>query len=1094
MHRKKGKRVTAFRIVLSLLVTLATLSMPSFLAEAAPNKVDPNRFIVFGNKNFEFFFDKNSGCLVGIVNKRPQETYYFDEEAKQAGPFRIFLQPDNHKVDPISFKLVDYKIDSEKQGKTLTLILEKQEWQIRDKGLRVEMRIEVPDDSISSRWTFTVTNTGTEELELSAWFPCFNNLLIGEEDDNLVTYPKSAGEVRKLTEHYHGPSAYGGGLGMQWICQFNRELDQGLGIIVQDKKAESKVIDARKRPYLYIGYSAKVLAPKESYTYPETLIAVHQGDWKKTAKLYREWFLSNFKLRKCPDWFMEESMGRANRSCENNKWRLEVPPFSISSFHDLYKFISEARRQGTSLVELGGFSDSTGLAHISNCGDYTPCRTLGGVEAYKEGLQELHRRGGRIHVYVEGLLTWTGSEVAKSGKSAEWSLMDRDGTLSAWYYQRYHECAASKGWQDYLVAKCKEIMEYGADAIRLDSLGSTGAHLCFNPNHEHYPNPKAWTQGMWEICKRVSKVMDEVNPDSVLTTEGFYDVLCQYSNGSLASRREGVPELLTRYIFPEIPLKMHSRGEADNPDELSIVYVNGYTCALQHPKTEEYAIMFRNWNDARKLFKTALVYGPMLDDYPECADPDVITRAYKGDRYYLVAGVRLGEKADPIDLRIKGIKEDIKNAVLLDIGTFEFEPISLRKDKGDYLLTHSKKFFTIFLPLNNCPPMVTMRGNRTAFTGDTVEVGLSLWGNWAKRRKAKANVSCFGLKIDQQEPEAEVTMPCTIKIPVPLDISSVGRYVLKAEPIDYEFIGLQRNIEIKPPVVGSVYLVETGDDLFAKIYLKNNTAEDKEVSMRLVQPKNWGLAEKTVLLNSLEEKTLMIKPQIGAVPEMGGIFKILIEYPIKGKRIKDSISYSLMTRNITFPLIGLEKTTIKDWLILGPFPNPIHESVSRSKRRWGSGAHFDKDFLLDQGGEANVIPKEEQGWKQYSCKGYTTDDVNKGKTSWKQYIDDVNNMQLDELPGGEKNVILYAASYIDSTNDRDAEFWIRTATGVKLWLNNRFIWQKAKTGDPSEVYFHKVKIPLKKGSNLLMMKLADIKGVYYEFPQTFSFAAGINHL
>jgi len=1048
----------------------------------------PDKFIVFGNNNFKFFFDKNSGSLVSIFNERPQETYYFDEEVKQASPFRIFLQPDNHKIDPISFKLVDYKIDSGKKGETLTLISEK-----RDKGLRVEMSIKVPDDSISSSWTFKVTNTGTEELELSTWFPCFNNLLIGKEDDNLVTYPKSAGEVRKLTEQYHGPSAYGGGLGMQWICQFNRKLDQGLGIIVQDKKAESKVIDARKRPYLFIGYSTKVLAPKESYTYPETVITVHQGDWKKTAKLYREWFLSNFKIRKSPDWFMEESVGRANRSCENNSWRLKVLPFSISSFQDQYKFINEARRQGTSLVEQSGFSNSTALAHISNCGDYIPCRTLGGVEAYKEGLEELHRRGGRIHIYVEGLLTWTGSEVAKSGKSAEWSLMDKDGTLSAWYHQRYHECATCKGWQDYLVAKCKEIIEYGADAIRLDSLGCTGAHLCFNPKHAHYPDPNTWNHGMWEICKRVRKVMDEVNPDSALTTEGFFDVLCQHSNGSLASRREGVTEVLVRYTFPEIPLKMHTYSGAADPDELSIIYVNGYACALQHPKSEEYAIMFRNWNDARKLFKTALVYGPMLDDYPECPDPDVITRAYRGDRYYLVAGVRLGEKPGPIDLRIKGIKKDIKNALLLDIRTFEFAPISLSKDKGDYLLTHSKKFFMIFLPLKDCPPMVTMRGNRTVFPGDSAEVDFSLWGHWTKRRKAKAKVSCLGLKINQQETEAEMTIPCAIKIPVPLDVPSVGRYVLKVEPIDYEFIGLQRNIEIKAPVVGSVYLVETGDELFAKIYLKNNTAEDKKVSMSLVEPKNWGLPEKTIPLNSLEEKTLMVKPQIGAVGEMGDMFKVLIEYPFKGKRMKDYISYSLMTRNITFPLVGLEKTTIKDWFILGPFRNPKDNSVSSSKRMWGSGANFDKDFLIDQGGEANVIPKEEKGWKRYSCKGYTTDDVNKGKTSWKQYINDVNNMELDKMLGGEKNVILYAATYIDNPDDRDAEFWIRTGIGVKLWLNHKFIWQKAKTRDPSEIYFSNVKIHLKKGSNLLMMKLADIKGVYYEVPQGFFFSAGITY-
>jgi hypothetical protein len=147
---------------------------------------------------------------------------------------------------------------------------------------------------------------------------------------------------------------------------------------------------------------------------------------------------------------------------------------------------------------------------------------------------------------------------------------------------------------------------------------------------------------------------------------------------------------------------------------------------------------------------------------------------------------------------------------------------------------------------------------------------------------------------------------------------------------------------------------------------------------------------------------------------------------------------------------------ITNWLIAGPFPNPGDRP---------DNAGFNIDYLKNYGGEAAYVPA--------NGKEIKTDD---GSTvMWQQYKSEDALVNFFDVPflkleAGQEDILCYAACWIESDADRDAEIRVGSDDGYKLWLNNKeigVVHEYRSAEMDQETY----KVKLNKGRNLVMIKV-----------------------
>jgi hypothetical protein len=229
------------------------------------------------------------------------------------------------------------------------------------------------------------------------------------------------------------------------------------------------------------------------------------------------------------------------------------------SFYDLPKVLAERQQMGSDFFHFYGFHDPEILGtqeNWNNRGDYFfAARNLGDFEGARQGIEAVHRAGGHIIYYVEGLIMWKRSRIGRTyGK--EWALMNADGTYTEHYQGFWHMCPADKEWQDWIAHTCAEIVKTtGVDGFFIDSLTATYNHRCFNPAH-HHPHPDVWNWGVRQMLRRIREEVDKVNPETILIVEGEGDMAREYADGFLAHGHAWtsmtLTEPLVRFLHPQM--------------------------------------------------------------------------------------------------------------------------------------------------------------------------------------------------------------------------------------------------------------------------------------------------------------------------------------------------------------------------------------------------------------------------------------------------------------------------------------------------------------------------------------------------------------
>lgn len=625
--------------------------------------------VSLANSQVRISFDAGSGRLVSLF-ARPHEREYL-ARATAGGPFALwhgFRQPYvftashpqgacDRAPDPADLAagcftpgdaplepgtLAEARLD----GESLRLVY-------RDAATGLVVAVTVALEGRASRWTLTVTNGGLHPREVMASFPWWRGLNLSREAGGRMLAMNQAGYVGSLWHHRGGVYGASSRQSAQFGCLFENATSDCFGFRVDDPDCGAKEILFVEPDVQVRWFPPRALGPGDSITYPATVLLLYSGSWKETAREYGDWFRSTFKPDRVPEWVRHnESYAGAWTEKHGKEYVAltgpqpdDLPSGSMDSFDEL---ATHYLRIPTQTIEFAFFCRQSELIDDHENGGLIPPekrrhtdgwnemrQDLGGMPAFRRGVEAVHRMGRRITLYVEGLIVPEESELFDHLPSArDWVVVNADGTTNGNYTKHgfVHMCPGSVEWQDHLAAMCSRLMrEGGIDGIRIDSLNYY-FWPCHNPTHRH-ASPFDYNRWVQELYAKVSRAVRDVKPDALLSTEAPADFAFRHFNHSLHSMNDlEIPYSVTegasplRVALPEY--RLHSTATVAAP-VLQLQPIWQYVGAEDAP-----------WVAAYPALAAVFCDGDATNPDPVTDRPDMTTRWVQGSSEDLVTGVR----------------------------------------------------------------------------------------------------------------------------------------------------------------------------------------------------------------------------------------------------------------------------------------------------------------------------------------------------------------------------------------------------------------------------------------------------------------------
>jgi len=459
-------------------------------------------------------------------------------------------------------------------------------------SLPMQIGMEITVEGSVVKWLGQALWNGDEPVEAEVYFPLLSRVRFDSPQTDRAITPQISGSVRaplgevNFVQNYVGRFASpvflveGGGRGLAWLDDNRADYAPDSGatclrsyVIANQFPPRSGGKGGDTGPIVGVGHK-RVFKPISAFggeaTYRSAeapggpmplkklgdavdlgpvLTHAYAGPWKAGAAWLREqraWV----PFRVNPgQWYQRTTfVGEEGGGTLNNKG---------GTFHGLPAVLEEKRKLGVDVFFLTGFSDAevVGTSGQSRGDYFFPAQQLGGFETVRPGVEALHRAGGHLMYYLEGMIVWKRSRIGRS-VGQDWALMEPDGRLTEHYRGFWHACPAYKPYQDWLAQTCAEILRTtGIDGFFLDSSLATYNHRCFNPAHQH-PHPDVWTWGIRQMLKRVREECDKVNREAVILVEGCGDIGREFGDGFVAHSHfwnEGTfTEPLVRFLHPDM--------------------------------------------------------------------------------------------------------------------------------------------------------------------------------------------------------------------------------------------------------------------------------------------------------------------------------------------------------------------------------------------------------------------------------------------------------------------------------------------------------------------------------------------------------------
>lgn len=776
----------------------------------------------------EFSFDAISGALISI-RETVTGTECLNGDKGRPGPFAVFhdferqfaiersrpgsmptvcADPETicrRAFDPRSNPKVSFDRRAEGDAETLTVRYEDDVTR-----LRATLSVSVRDNEDSSTWALTITNGGSDQMQLLPVFPLFGGVRLGEGLDDLMVANDQAGYICPLWSKPGGIYGNGGQMSMQWGCVFSHDAECAFGFIVEDPDLTNKEIRYAD-PRIEVRYFPPVdLDPGESIALPHVRVLVYRGDWKPTAQAYRRWFPAVMPPLQRPEWLDSVDAYRGVwAEKRGNPFEftssIAVPMDSFdeldrSYLRDPLDFLEYAfycrQSMGARWIRGRWHRTHTDGANIVR-------EDLGGAEAFARGVERVHRLGYRVGLYVEGFIVPEDSEIGD--RAREWVVEHADGNRDGGYSQQgfMHMCPGCVEWQDHVAEMCTRLIrETGADGIRLDSLGYY-FFPCYNPSHNHR---SPFDHNVWirELLSKTWAAMKAVNPDCVLATEApvdFFSSSCHTGYSSLGfspdwnvSTADIAP---MRVAIPDYYLFLIGSG----PVAASLLGYPGGNVAFYdgHELTD----LEESWRSTYYAVSETVRWGEPGKVNPEADRDDVECRLFHGSSSDVVVGARASILVDPDEyiqrrehqprfvggyrngeVRIKrgkvGYEVAIPNggrtptsALVYDVEHLSLRTAEIQTGEDRVRIRVDANWFVLVLSYDTPTPGILIADPGELQPGERLDLHIALVGNSGPH---KAAVTTPLLNTGT----AEVSAPGSLAIDIP-DSVAQGKYWIRAE-------------------------------------------------------------------------------------------------------------------------------------------------------------------------------------------------------------------------------------------------------------------------------------------------------------------------
>ncbi len=192
----------------------------------------------------------------------------------------------------------------------------------------------------------------------------------------------------------------------------------------------------------------------------------------------------------------------------------------FESFADLDKTLADARRLGTDVLYLVGYWEPD----YEHKAEYRPKLKWGGDNAFRQGVEKVHRLGGKVIVYLEAFIISRDTDLGRT-RGRDWAMMDQQGRYYSYYstgdrfYLMYP--GPGSGWTDYIVGVAGRLArDFRVDGVHLDSYGLQWGWKDYHPNHPDGRDPESFNRGAVELVRRVRTEMRKHVPEAVVILEG----------------------------------------------------------------------------------------------------------------------------------------------------------------------------------------------------------------------------------------------------------------------------------------------------------------------------------------------------------------------------------------------------------------------------------------------------------------------------------------------------------------------------------------------------------------------------------------------
>ena len=281
------------------------------------------------------------------------------------------------------------------------------------------------------------------------------------------------------------------------------------------------------------------------------VLALHGGDWRRGADIYRRWFKSAFpSIRRAPP-HVRQGPGVV---CHYDfKWQDGT---ITHRFVDLPVLMKEARTHGFNSLLVAGWNHG---GFDNNYPEFRPDPDLGGEDDLRRAVQTVHDMGGKVYFYVNAFsFDVAHRDYAAFGRGA--AIKDARGAAFSMRWGRRElagMCNSVAAWHRHVKDNVRYVLStLGADGVYLDQL-AVRPQMCYDPNHAHRAS---WVANNVNLLREMRRELaDEGLGDAVLFSEFITDALATQLDFQLchtswiAGVRYAFPEMF-RYTFPEATL------------------------------------------------------------------------------------------------------------------------------------------------------------------------------------------------------------------------------------------------------------------------------------------------------------------------------------------------------------------------------------------------------------------------------------------------------------------------------------------------------------------------------------------------------------